>query len=115
MISNQLIPIRAAFYLRVSTDEQIEKYGLDLQRAAIEGVIKSKGQLDNGKPAMVLAGEQFIYKDEGISGTLPLDDRPGFLQMKEDIENATNGQTLRHRCGYRIDRFARRPDVFRRN
>lgn len=108
-MNNQFVSIRAAFYLRVSTDEQIEKYGLDLQRAAIEGVLKSKGQLDNGQPAMVLAGEQFVYKDEGISGTLPLDERPGFLQMKEDIENApTDKKPFDFVVVYRIDRFARR-------
>ncbi len=107
--NNQLIPVRAAFYLRVSTDEQIEKYGLDLQQAAIEGVLKSKGQLDNGKPAMVLAGKQYIYKDEGVSGTISLDERPGFLQMKEDIENAPDGaKPFDIVVVYRIDRFARR-------
>lgn len=108
-MNNQQIPIRAAMYLRVSTEDQTEKYGIELQQAAIEGILKSKGQLDNGQPAMVLAGEQFIYKDEGFSGTIPLDGRPAFLRMKEDIENAPDGaKPFDTVIVYRIDRFARR-------
>lgn len=108
-MNNRLTPIKAAIYLRVSTDDQIEKYGIPLQQAAIEGIFKSKGQLENGLPAMVLAGEQYVYKDEGVSGTTPLDERPAFLQMKEDIENAPGGEKPFDIVAvYRIDRFARR-------
>ena len=109
MSNNQIIPIRAAMYLRVSTEDQTEKYGIDLQKAAVEGIFKSKGTLDNGQPAMILAGEQYIYKDEGLSGTIPLDGRPAFLQMKEDIENAPDGtKPFDIVVVYRIDRFARK-------
>ena len=101
--------IRTALYLRVSTDDQIEKYGIGLQKDAIEGIIKSKGQLDNGTPAMVLAGKQYIYEDKGVSGTTPLDERPAFLQMKEDIEDAPKGETPFDIVAvYKIDRFARK-------
>src|SRR3989344_9608869 len=108
-MNNQLTPIRAAFYLRVSTEDQIEKYGIDLQKAAIEAVVKSKGQLDDGQPAMVLADSRYIYKDEGISGTTSLNERPAFLQMKEDIEDAPEGtKPFDIVAVYRIDRFARK-------
>ena len=109
MNDQQQKQIRTALYLRVSTEDQKEKYGIDLQKGAIEGIIKSKGQLDNGDPAMILAGEQYIYKDEGISGTLPLDERPAFLQMKEDIEDAPKDtKPFDIVAVYRIDRFARK-------
>lgn len=108
-MNNQTYQIRAAMYLRVSTEDQTEKYGLDLQQAAIEGIFTSKGQLENGKPAMILAGKQYIYKDEGVSGTTTLDERPAFLRMKEDIENAPPGaKPFDIVVVYRIDRFARR-------
>lgn len=108
-MNNQTSQIRAAMYLRVSTEDQTEKYGLDLQQAAIEGIFTSKGQLENGEQAMILAGKQYIYKDEGISGTTTLDERPAFLRMKEDIENAPDGaKPFDIVAVYRIDRFARR-------
>lgn len=108
-MNKQQIQLRAAVYLRVSTDDQIEKYGIPLQKAAVEAVVNSKGKLDDGSPAMVLAGEQYVYKDEGVSGTTPLDERQGFLQMKEDIENAPDGaKPFDIVAVYRIDRFARK-------
>ena len=58
MSNKQTVSLRAAIYLRVSTDEQIEKYGIPLQKAAVEAVINSKGKLDDGSPAMVLAGKR---------------------------------------------------------
>lgn len=100
--------IRAAIYVRVSTEDQLEKYGPDLQRSAIDAVIRSKGNLNNGDPAMVLAGEQYIYQDD-ISGTIEVDERPGFLRMKEDIEFAPEGEKPFDIVAvYRIDRFARK-------
>ena len=107
--NDQTVPTRVAFYLRVSTDEQVERYGLDLQKSAIEGILRAKGTLSDGQPAMVLAGPQYIYKDEGVSGTDPVDIRPAFVQMKEDIENSPNGvKPFDAVVVYRIDRFARR-------
>lgn len=108
MGNNEQKTIRAAIYVRVSTEDQMEKYGPDLQRSAIDAVIRSKGNLDNGDPAMVLAGEQYIYTDD-ISGTKPVDERPGFLRMKEDIEYAPEDEKPFDIVAvYRIDRFARR-------
>ena len=69
------IQLKVALYLRVSTDEQADKYGLEAQRSAIEGMIQSKGILKDGRDAMVLAGKAYEYIDDGVSGTLPIDER----------------------------------------
>jgi len=101
--------LRVALYLRVSTDDQVEKFGIDLQRASLEGLLKSKGALLDGKDKMVLAGERYVYVDNGISGTVALDERPAFAQLKEDILLAGEGQKPFDVVAvYKIDRFARR-------
>lgn len=98
--------IRAAFYIRVSTDDQVEKYGVDLQLDALHAILRSKGKLEDGRDAMVLAGPDKIYKDEGISGTIELEERPAFSRMIEDIETLDNPFDVV--IVYKIDRFARR-------
>lgn len=56
-------------YLRVSTDQQAESgLGLDAQRIACEEYAKKIG-----------CGSVEIFKDEGLSGSLSLDKRPGML------------------------------------
>lgn len=106
---NEQNQLRVAFYLRVSTDDQAEKYGIDLQKSALEGLLRSKGTLSNGKPKMVLAAENYIYIDDGISGTTPLDERPAFSRLKEDTLMAQEGQKPFDIVAvYKIDRFARR-------
>ena len=102
-------PLRVALYLRVSTDDQAEKYGIDLQKSALEGLLRSKGNLENGKPKMILAGESYVYIDDGVSGTVTLDDREGFARLKEDVLMAQEGQKPFDVVAvYKIDRFARR-------
>lgn len=60
---------RAYGYLRVSTaDQAVGGLGLDAQRAAVEAVAGRLG----------LALEN-VYVDAGLSGALPLDDRPGLM------------------------------------
>lgn len=103
------IQLRVALYLRVSTDDQVDKYGLDAQRTAIEALIKSKGQFDDGRDKMVLAGKAYEYIDDGISGTTKMDERPELTRLKEDILNAPRGQRPFDLVAvYRIDRFARK-------
>jgi len=104
------IQLRVAIYLRVSTEDQAEKYGLKAQRAAIEGIIKSKGTLDDGKtPAMVLAGKAYEYVDIDISGSKEIDERPEFRRLKEDILNSVEGsRPFDIVAVFKIDRFARR-------
>ena len=63
MIQNQINnerSLKVAFYLRVSTDDQVEKYGIPLQEDALYGILRSKGKLSDGSDALVLAGEK-IY------------------------------------------------------
>jgi site-specific DNA recombinase len=109
---NEEIQLRVALYLRVSTDEQVEKYGLDSQRSAIDGFIKSKGTLEDGRPAMVLAGKLYEYVDEGISGTKKVDQRPAFSRLKEDILEAGEGKKPFDVVAvFKIDRFARKLSI----
>ncbi len=96
-------------YIRVSTEEQAERYGIALQKESLMGLIKSRGKLANGSDALMLAGENYIYIDDGISGTTPLDERPAFSQLKEDILNAPDGsKPFDIVAVFKIDRFARR-------
>jgi site-specific DNA recombinase len=101
--------VKAALYIRVSTEEQADRFGPSLQKEALLNLIKSKGKLPNGSEAMVLAGEEYIYLDDGISGTTIPDERPGFSQLKEDIANAPEGsRPFDIVLVFKIDRFARK-------
>lgn len=66
---------RAAVYLRVSTEEQAERYGLDVQRERCVGAAKAKGW------SVVCE-----YADEGVSGTLDADARPGLAALMTAVE-----------------------------
>ena len=61
---------RAAIYLRVSTDEQANGYGLEVQRARCEAMATVKGW-------RVVE----VYSDDGLSGTLPAAQRPALLAL----------------------------------
>lgn len=99
---------RIALYLRVSTKEQTEKYGLDLQRDAILAMIKSRSNSDH---AFVFAGEQHVYVDD-LSGTIPLVERPSFVRLMEDIKHAPEGaKPFDAVAVYKIDRFARKLSI----
>lgn len=105
-------PLRVAFYLRVSSDEQVEKFGLEMQREALEGLLKSKGSFENGTPKYVLAGKKYIYIEEGISGTIPQYDRPAFSQLIQDIEfSSKEDRPFDVIAVYKIDRLARRLNI----
>lgn len=100
---------RVAFYLRVSTEDQVEKHGLDVQMEALESLVHTRGKLDDGRPAMVKAGEQYIYVDDGVSGTIPPNERPAYARMTEDLANAPEGKKPFDMVAvFKIDRFARR-------
>lgn len=68
-------PTRAAIYLRVSTDEQAQGYGLDVQRERCRAMATVKG--------WQLVGE---YADEGLSGTRDATGRPALAQLLADVE-----------------------------
>lgn len=70
--------VRAAIYLRVSTDEQVTGYGLDVQRERCRAQAVAKGwQIVNE------------YTDEGISGTKDETQRPGLASL---LQSAKDGE-----------------------
>lgn len=93
--------LRVAIYIRVSTEAQEEKYGLPMQINGVKGLIASKPE------TLVFAGDKYIYQDT-ITGSSPLDLRPEFTRLKEDLEYAAPGERPFDAIAvYRIDRFAR--------
>lgn len=71
--------IRAALYLRVSTEDQArDGYGLDVQRQRCSAMATVKG--------WHIVKE---YADEGISGTKAAAQRPGLAALLADVENGT--------------------------
>lgn len=81
---------RAAIYLRVSTEEQAEQYGMDLQRRKCTELCSMKGW-------EVTA----IYEDPGYSGATMK--RPGLQQLLEDSRNGKWGVVV----VYKVDRLSR--------
>ncbi len=94
--------IRAALYLRVSTDEQAKEghYGLDIQE-------------EKGRTFCELHGysldEKYIYKDEGFSGSLSTENRPALKQLFEDAKERRFDTVV----VYKIDRMARNVRIFK--
>lgn len=72
------MPIRCGIYIRVSTEEQVEGHGLDVQQSQCEAYAAAYG--------LIVVK---VYTDAGLSGTLSVDDRPG---MKEALRAASNGE-----------------------
>lgn len=62
-------------YIRVSSDEQSEKYGPDVQRQAIADYARRSG--------LELVAE---FTDLGVSGTVPLEERPGLRDALEAVQ-----------------------------
>lgn len=92
--------LRPVIYLRVSTEEQVEKYWLQVQQHAIENFIKAKYNID---PSDVK-----IYRDEAKSGVLGIKDRPWLKELFEDIKYSPTGESpFDVVVVYKIDRFAR--------
>lgn len=84
---------RAALYVRVSSEEQVEGYSLPAQRRAIEEYCRSHGY------AIVQR-----YADEGKSGRSDdLAKRPAFKQMLDDADAGRFDVVIVHKN----DRFAR--------
>ena len=76
---------RVALYLRVSTEDQKEKYGLDLQEQAIRSLVQSK-KFPDGRDKYIV-DDKFIFKDD-ISGTTPMLERPAFRRLTEERANS---------------------------
>lgn len=89
--------IKLGIYLRVSTAEQSRKFGLDTQLRKIKAYIKYHE--DDGW----VFDEDLVYKDEGLSGTLPPEGRPALLRLMKDAKKGKFDFVL----VYKLDRFFR--------
>jgi site-specific DNA recombinase len=87
---------RVAIYIRVSTDEQTEKYGPIVQRERLIAFCRSQ-------PNYSLDEKRHIYYDDGFSGSLPIEERPEMSRMFEAAKNKEFDVIL----VYRFDRFFR--------
>lgn len=87
---------RVAIYLRVSTEEQAKEghYGLEVQEDRLKQFCNSQG--------FSLASEH-IFKDEGLSGTLEIESRPGLFRAFEAAKNKEYDLLL----VYKLDRIFR--------
>jgi site-specific DNA recombinase len=66
-------PVRAALYARVSTEEQSRRESIETQIHYARQQCEREG---------IPLGQ--IYKDEGVSGTVPFESRPGGKQLLAD-------------------------------
>ena len=72
-------PDRVALYLRVSSEEQREKATIKVQREFLDGYCQLHG--------LEVAGR---YHDDGVSGTIPLHERPEGRRLLEDAKEITS-------------------------
>lgn len=95
---------RVAFYLRVSTEEQADKYGFLLQRDKMERLLSTKEDYRE------LAWEEYVYQED-ISGTTEISARVELSRLFDDLQFAKDNwlpQPFHLVMVYRIDRFARK-------
>lgn len=87
-----LVRMRLVAYLRVSSEGQVDGFGLDAQRKAVRSWAKTHGH-------------RIVHTctDEAVSGALDADDRPGLSCVMERLADGT-GQGL---VVARLDRLAR--------
>lgn len=84
--------MRLVAYLRVSTEGQLDGYGIDVQRTAVRKWAKANGH------RIVL-----WCADEGVSGTLDVSERPGLAEALDTVaEHGAEGIVTA-----RLDRLAR--------
>src|SRR5215218_288410 len=88
--------MNTAVYLRVSTEEQRERQTIETQRQFALRWLEQQG-IDSAR----------FYVDDGVSGTLPLEDRPAGRRVLEDA----NAGELASVVVYKIDRLGRDPLV----
>ncbi len=111
-IESKQITQRVAFYLRVSSEDQVEKFGLALQMESLNNLLSYKGKYPNGNPRLVLAGENYIYSDPGVSGTIELVDRPDFRRLLENLrESEPENRPFDVLAVYKVDRLARKLEI----
>ena len=86
--------MKAAVYLRVSTDEQRERQSIRTQRDFAERYC-----------ALHEIAVYEHYSDDGVSGTIPMEDRSEGARLLQDSEDGKFGTVL----VYRLDRLGRDP------
>jgi len=95
-MENKNKKLRAAAYVRVSTDEQAKDgYGLIFQEEKIKSFVVSQDYV---------LEEKHIYRDEGRSGTLPIESRSELKRLFDDAAKKEFDVVL----VYRLDRFFRK-------
>ena len=88
------IKTKVAMYLRCSTEEQLKGYGLPVQEERLRAYATSQGfEINN----------QYVYRDEGFSGSLPIELRPGLKNLFADAEQNRFDLVL----VLKVDRFFR--------
>src|SRR5215203_1451128 len=85
-------PERVALYLRVSSEEQRDRETIEIQREFLQEYCRLYG-LEVAE----------IYKDDGVSGTIPLHERPAGRRLLEDAREGKFGTVI----VYRLDRLGR--------
>jgi len=92
---------RVAIYCRVSTEEQKENQNIQTQISSAKSYIEI--QSSNGN-LLEIAG---WYLDDGISGTIPLEKRPGGARLLSDAEIGKFKVVL----VWKLDRLGRKPSI----
>jgi site-specific DNA recombinase len=87
---------KAAVYLRVSTEEQREKQSIETQRAEVQRYCEQHG-----------VAVFDLYADDGVSGTVPFEERPAGARLLEDARRGRFDTVLI----YKLDRLGRDPLV----
>jgi len=87
---------RAGIYLRVSTLDQKDGHGIELQKTKCKAMATVKGWTITK-----------TYKDEGISGTIKETERPGFSQLIQDATDRVIDAVI----VYALDRLGRRTQI----
>ena len=85
-------PERVGLYLRVSSEEQRDRETIEIQRDFLVEYCRLYG-LEIAK----------VYADDGVSGTIPLHERPEGIQLLEDAREGVFTTLL----VYRLDRLGR--------
>ena len=87
---------RVGRYYRISTEDQLKGYGIDVQERGMDDVLNPRSDLVTVE----------VYKDLGVTGTIS--DRKDFQRLEEDARAGRIDVVAVHR----IDRIARKKRVF---
>ena len=95
--------LKVAVYIRVSTEDQENRSTYENQMNVIERYIENRNE------SLELAGEEYVYKDLGVSGASPIEERPALSQLKNDLQyySEIGEKPFDLVIVYRLDRVAR--------